>query len=160
VGRLVLFNDASSAATQVVDVAWDNMPQALHASAGDLEQLSRKGAQSLRIAIDSLPPFGWRAIDLLPGAQTPAARVTVTSTNNQTVLANEHVRATFASSGGSYALTSLVIDGQESLAAPSFVVGDYTDAGGLWRLGNEMAAPCALTPSPEPAGADQLTVID
>ena len=159
-GRLVLFNDASSTATQVVEVPWDKLPQPLHASSGDLERINRKGQQTLRLAVDSLPPFGWRAVDLLPGDVAPAARVTLSVSDAQVVLSNEHVRATWTHSGGAFALSSLMIDGQEALAPPTFNVGDYADDGGLWPQGNEILSPCTHTPSPEPAGDEQLHVVD
>ncbi len=160
--RLVLFNDASQPATAVVDVPWVGPSLPLHDAAGaPLERLDDKGKPSLRLQVTNLPPFGWRAVDLVAGDVAPAAAVTLTVGDGEVVLANAHVRATFTSQAGQFALSSLQLDGQEALADRSFTLTTYADQGGLWRLGNEMVG-CSLTaiaPSPSPA-PDSLRVID
>jgi hypothetical protein len=59
------------------------------------------------------------------------------------------------------ALTSLTVDGTELLAGDSFLVHEYGDDGGLWRLGNEMPVlGCALRPSPAPVDVGALEVLE
>jgi hypothetical protein len=107
-----------------------------------------------------LQPFSWRAIDLLPGAPTvPQSQVTIVVEPTNVVLANSHVRAEWNALAGVFALTSLVIDGQETLSGRSLVVHDYSDTGGLWRTGNEMNG-CAFAPMPDPADADTVQVLE
>ncbi len=111
------------------------------------------------VEVDALPPFAWRAIDL-PAAPPPGVAPTVQLLDGngqpamgaqvmKVVMANAHVRAEFARTAG-FALTSLKLDGTETIAAPSFMVQDYADQGGLWRLGNEMLG-CSYTALPPPA---------
>jgi hypothetical protein len=152
--RLVAFNPSGATQQVVTDLA---SAQPLHADGADVEPLVHKAARRVRVAA-AVPPFGWRAIDLLPGEALPAARVTLHVGADEVVLSNERVRAVFARAGG-WALTSLAIDGQELLSGRSFLVGDWTDQGGLWRLGNEMAG-CALTPTPPPAAVEEVRVLD
>ena len=128
---------------------------------------------TFRVALSAMPPMGWRAIDLSPGtASPPAQQVTLSlldangapatgSNVTDVVLSNAHVRAEWrAQPGGAFALTSLTIDGSsEAIAAPSLTTNDYTDTGGLWRLGNEMSG-CVLTPiAPSPV-PDTVTVLE
>jgi len=56
-------------------------------------------------------------------------------------------------------LTSLVIDGAEAIAAPSLVVADYRDDGGLWRLGHEMPG-CAFTPIARSTAAQSVRIVE
>jgi hypothetical protein len=129
---LVVFNPSSVAASAVLDVP--SMATPMHASNAQVES----HAGGLRVAIDSLPPLGWRAIDLQPGAALPPARVTATVSATRVVMSNEHVRAQLDLAAGRFALTSLTVDGAEALAGRSFTVAAWADQGGLWRLGQEM----------------------
>src|SRR5205823_201169 len=103
-----------------------------------MEPLHSKGRPGLRM-LAQVPPFGWRAVDLHPGAAPIAPRVSVQITSDTVVLKNDHVQATFTRSAARFLLTSLQVDGVEAIAAPSFTVTEYADQGGLWRLGHEMA---------------------
>src|SRR5205823_1603699 len=118
--RIVLFNDSTDAATELVELPW-NAP-----AHGELpmEPLHMKGRPGLRILAE-VPPFGWRAVDLQPGAVAVAPRVSVRISADEVALGNEQVQARFTRAGGRFALTSLQIDGAEAIAAPSFVVSEY-----------------------------------
>ncbi len=174
IGRVVAFNPSGIARTVVADPPSRKALGPLHAASGargvPLEVLP--ASQGLRLAVEELPPFGWRAIDLFPGAEMPAPRVTLQLLDSagqpssgaqvmRVILQNEHVRAEW-SRAGDFALTSLVVDGTEALSNRSFTVTDYTDQGGLWRLGNEMPG-CALTaiaPSSSDAAGETVEVLD
>jgi len=111
------------------------------------------------VAIQKMPSFAWKALDFLSGA--PAAvspRVTLTADAQKVVLSNEHLRAEWDATAGVFALSSVVIDGVEMLAAPSMVIHDYKDTGGLWRVGSEMSG-CEFSPLPSVAGPDTVRVI-
>jgi alpha-mannosidase len=151
--RLVLFNDATDPAAELIEIPWS---QPVH---GDLpmEMVYRKGRTWLRM-LAQVPSFGWRAVDLSPGAVVPSPSVTVQIAANQVVLSNEHVQAVLAKSGSRYALSSLQIDGNEALSAPSFVVSEYADQGGLWRLGHEMAN-CHFTANTD-GSSDQVQLLE
>jgi hypothetical protein len=115
---------------------------------------------TFHVDVDAIPSFAWRAIDFVPGApQSPAPRVSLVQSTNQVGLQNEHVRAELDASNGIYALTSISIDGTEMLSAPSMLVHDYQDTGGLWRTGNEMDG-CVLSPLPDPTDIDTLSVVE
>jgi hypothetical protein len=117
-----------------------------------------------------MPPFSWRAVDLLPGAGTVTPGVTLElldasgapatgSAVVRVVLSNESVQATFTQGSGGFALTSLLLAGKETIAGPSGLFTDYADMGGLWRLGNEMSG-CSLTPMPAGSVAETVEVVD
>jgi hypothetical protein len=166
VARLVAFNPAGVAVSGVVDVRFGDPLPPVHAVADGrsvpLEVLRGRGhAITLRFAVADLPPLGWRAVDLVPGAAPADARVTLQLSDDagrpasgaavtRVVLANERVRAEWRRADG-WALAVLQIDGADALADRSFTVGDYADQGGLWRLGNEMDG-CTLTPLAPPDG--------
>jgi len=125
---------------------------------------------TLRLDLPQVPSFSWRAIDILPGASSVAPSVTVGledatgapatgSSVTRVVLSNGSVKATWNQGATGFALTSLLLGGIETIAAPSGVIHDYTDQGGLWRLGNEMAG-CALTPIPEPTPVESVEVLE
>ena len=126
---------------------------------------------TMRIALEALPPFSWRAIDLLPGAgASPPASVKLDLLDAsggpaaggavvRVILSNPHVRAEWSAEAGTFALTALTIDGASALAHRSFGVRDYKDTGGLWRTGNEMPG-CELTPLTPPAAADTIEVVE
>jgi hypothetical protein len=125
---------------------------------------------TIRLAIEALAPFSWRVIDLLPGATPSAAAVKLDLLDAsgapaqggavvRVVLSNTHVHAEWNAAAGSFALTSLVIDGVEAIARRSFEVRDYKDTGGLWRTGNEMNG-CELTPFATAPITETLEVID
>jgi hypothetical protein len=173
--RVIAFNPSSATAPTIVELALPpGWPRGLHAIDADVQvETVGRARPILRIAADSLPSLGWRAIDLRAGAAPlPPARVTAQLLDaggqpasgaavTQVVLTNEHVRASFTRAQG-FALTSLVIDGAEAIADRSFVVGDYSDQGGLWRTGNEMPG-CALTalpPSASELDAEVAEVVD
>ncbi|HTR56178.1 MAG TPA: hypothetical protein VMJ10_36140 [Kofleriaceae bacterium] len=171
IARSIALAASSSAQDAIVelDVATTNgAVPAVHAVAGGqplaMELIEPPSATQARFRVDaSAPAFGWNAIDVVPGAATaPAPAVTLQMLDTggapangaaiaQVVLANAHVTARWTLAGGSFALTSLVIDGEQAIAAPSFVTHDYSDQGGLWRLGQEMPG-CTFTPiAPTPA---------
>jgi len=115
---------------------------------------------TFHVDVANLASFAWRAIDFLPGAPAqPPSQVTLTQNANQVILQNAHVRAEADAQNGIYALTSIQIDGAEMLSAPSLVVHDYQDTGGLWRTGNEMSG-CVLSPLPAPTDVDAVNVIE
>ena len=132
---------------------------------------------SLRLVLADLGPWSWRAVDVFAGtaAPLPAAPVATLlgaggqpATGDAVVLVrleNEHVSATWerpADRTSGFALTSLTFDGVEALAGDSFVVGDYADEGGLWRMGHEMDG-CSFTaipPSTEEALGETVTVVE
>ncbi len=123
-----------------------------------------------RVAL-TLPPFGWQAIDVVPGAPAaPIAAVALAmldatgqpSTGDavvRVVVSNAAVRAQWDRSNGTFALTSLVEGTTELLAGPSLIVHDYQDEGGLWRLGNEMTN-CALTAIVATPGVDAIQILE
>jgi hypothetical protein len=148
--RVVVFNASSRAASEVIE-----LPHAPAHADVPVESIDHKG-KLLRI-LASVPPLGWRAIDLLPGAQAVTSPLSLTL-GDPVILQNERVRAVFAKSGGRYALTSLQIDQKEQLSGPSFVVNDWADQGGLWRLGNEMDG-CSFTQMAT-SDTDEVRLID
>lgn len=172
VARVLVFNPAAVERSEVVAVAIE-APMPLHALVGQIAFGVEPGLapKTVRFAVAAMKPLSWRAIDLVPGAMPPAGPVslklldgkgqpTSAALATRVVLANEHVRAEWNRSTG-FALTSLQLDGAEALAAPSFVVGDYKDDGGLWRLGHEMPG-CSFTaipPSANEAKSESLTVL-
>jgi hypothetical protein len=148
--RIVLFNPSTRAASEVIEV-----PHAPAHADVPMETIDRHGKR-LRILAD-VPAFGWRAIDLQPGAAAITSQVSLTL-SDPIILQNDRVRATFARDNGRYALTSLQIDQKEILSGRGFEVNDYTDQGGLWRMGNEMAG-CTLTQLPA-TDTDELRILD
>ncbi len=125
---------------------------------------------TLRVALEALPPFSWRAIDLVSGNTTPAPAVKIDlfdasgapatgSAVTRVVLSNKHVRSTWESAPSGFAMTSLMVDGSEAIAHGSFGLRDYKDTGGLWRTGNEMKG-CELTSIPQPTAADTVEVLE
>jgi len=146
VARVLALNPSSAAQGALAEVA---SSQPLHAGDAQVES----GAGSLRIGVPDLPPFSWRAVDLLPGSLAVAPQVSLVEAGDAVVLSNARVRAVIAKAG----ITSLVIDGQELLAGPSLLFKDYADDGGLWRLGHEMPG-CKLRPLEAPAAGGALEV--
>ena len=162
--RALAFNASSAAQDDVVelDVATTNgATPAIHALANGselpLELIEAPSQIQARFRVEvGVVPFGWQAIDVVPGAaRVPAVAVRLAllddsnlpATGNaitRVVLTNAHVRAEWDRTGGAFGLASLVIDGAEAIAQPSLIVHDYHDDGGLWRLGNEMPG-CRLT---------------
>ena len=150
----------------------------LHAHVGNadlpVEVLGTDGAAGaitaadVRVQLDSLLPFSWQIVDFVPGAvAAPASPLSVSlldelgqattgSAVSRVVLSNAHVVAEWRRTVG-FALTSLAIDGKETIAAPSFVVHDAADRGGLWRIGSEMSG-CTYTPLPPATDASAETV--
>ncbi len=182
VGRVLALNGAGVAQS---DVATFQLPitggvvPPLHALAdGKAVPLEVVGAPlptdttaTIRLGLTALPPFSWRAIDLLPGAAavTPAVTLSLEDAKGapatgaavvRVVLSNAAVKATFdQGAGGSFALASLLLGGDEVIAKGSGLAKDYTDMGGLWRLGNEMNG-CSLTPIVAPPPAETVEVMD
>ncbi len=172
--RVVVFNPADYPVSDTVDVTLPaGVPSGLAARVGGapvpVEVLGRSNGTRVRVALSNLPPWGWRTVDLVAGAPpTPnvvgllllddSGRPATGAAVRRVVLTNEHVRAQW-DLDGSFALTSLAIDGVEALAGPSFGVTTYSDQGGLWRLGHEMPG-CSFTPRQEGLGADAVEVLD
>ena len=177
--RAIALAASSSAQTAVVelDVATTNgaIP-AVHAVAGGqalaMELIEPPSATQARFRVEATAPaFGWNTIDVVPGGATaPTRAVTLQlldaggapatgSAITQVVLANAHVTARWTLAAGSFSLTSLVIDGDEAIAAPSFVAQDYSDQGGLWRMGQEMPG-CALAPVAPAPPSETVQVLE
>jgi hypothetical protein len=152
--RVVALNASSR---EAIGTATVQAPAGLTASGVPMEPI----AGGYRMQLD-LPPFGWQVIDLSPGTPpTPAAAVSLTSTADQVILSNARVRAQLdRQPSGEFALTSLTVDGNEAISAPSMTVNDYRDDGGLWRLGNEMGTACHFTEKAPAAGADTVNVLE
>jgi hypothetical protein len=155
-GRLLLLNGAGATREGIVET---ELPRSsilipFHAMAGGQEvplEIVDGGPTSstiaVRLRVAPMASYAWRAIDLLGGAASvPKSEVSIDVQDGRVVMQNARVRAQWTR-GQSFALTSLVIDGKEALAGPSFLIGDYLDAGGLWRLGNEMAG-CTFSKMP------------
>ncbi len=179
VARSLALNAASAAQTAVteLDVATTGgAVPAVHAVADGqalpLELIEPPSATLARFRTEvDVGPFGWQAIDVVPGAMAPpppavtlqlldgTGAPTTGAAIARVVLANSHVTATWAIANGSFAMVSLVIDGNEALAQPSLVVADYADQGGLWRLGNEMPG-CTLTPQPAMPAVETVQVLE
>jgi hypothetical protein len=178
VSRVVAFNPADASVSDTLDVTIPSagLPSGLSASAsGQSVPLELLGADAsgthLRLALTGVPSWGYEAVDLTSGPGTPPATAVTLQLLDATgqpatgtavqrvVLSNADVRAQWDASSGSFALTSLQIDGVEALSAPSFTLQDYADQGGLWRLGHEMPR-CTFTPQTTTLGADTVTVED
>jgi Glycosyl hydrolases family 38 N-terminal domain/Alpha mannosidase middle domain len=178
VGRVLTLNSAGATRTDVIEVTLDPikvLDGPLHARAGTRVvplEIVRAGAgrepETVRLAVEQMPGLGWRTIDLYPGAEPPARQVTLQLLDGtgqpasgdavvRVVLQNARVRAEW-NRAPNFALTSLTIDGTEALAGGSFLVNDYSDMGGLWRLGNEMSN-CTLTPIAPAAQTEQVTIL-
>ncbi len=178
--RAVVFNASSATRSEILDLALPSgVSPAVHAVAGTqpipTEVLpSGNGGYVARMSIDQLPPFAWRAVDLLSGSQavSPVVSVQVLGANGQpatgaaatqVILQSTRVRAEWDRLPNiGVALTSLQLDGTEMLQAPSFTLNDYDDQGGLWRLGNEMPG-CSLAPIPASPGeilSESIAVTD
>ena len=115
---------------------------------------------TFHLGFTQLQTWSWRMVDLVPGApSTPMSQVTLQVSPTSVSLSNAHVTTRWDATNGVFALTSLVIDGQETLAGPSMLVHDYTDDGGLWRMGSEMAG-CSLSPLPAPTDTDTVQVLE
>jgi hypothetical protein len=181
-GRVLAFNASSSARDDVAEFSMplvNGQPPTIHAVAGGQEvpmelafaPAATDTTATFHLAFASLMPFSWRTIDLLPGAPTslqPQVTLALEDQNGapatgaaitRVVLTNVHVVAQWDASGGVFALTSVVIDGVETLSGPSMLVHDYQDSGGLWRTGNEMSG-CSLTPLPSPTAPDTVQVLE
>ncbi len=167
VARYLAFNASSVTRSEVVDLT---LPDGVGPVHSDVAIQPAIGA--IHVALADMPPFSWRAIDFLPGApvDVPSPQVTLqlldasgnpttAGSATQVILSNANVRAQLDAVGGVFALTSLVIDGHEAMAAPSFMVTDYTDTGGLWRLGNEMMG-CEFTPLTPAPETETVSVLD
>jgi hypothetical protein len=180
--RVLALNASSAAQTGVVELDLPisgGVVPVVHAVASGvevpLELIATPAATDtiarFRAAPASIPAFGWQEIDFVPGARTPpAAAVTLQLLDAggapaigpaiaRVVLANASVRAEWNRTAGVFALTSLVIDGGETIAAPSMTVHDYHDDGGLWRLGHEMVG-CAFTEFAPPADTEVVQVVE
>jgi Glycosyl hydrolases family 38 N-terminal domain/Alpha mannosidase middle domain len=179
--RVLAFNPSGNTESGVVEaavpIAQGSAPP-LHAVSGGKSipvELAAAVAPSdttaaLRFELDAMPPFSWRAIDLLPGSAAPAehkVRLELTDANGapatgsavkRVVLSNAHVRAEWDDDGG-FALKSLVIDGEELVAANSFLIHDYEDNGGLWRIGSEMKG-CDFKPIARASSPDTVDVLE
>jgi hypothetical protein len=119
----------------------------------------------------SVAPFGWQAIDIVPGpaaAVAPSVALALTddagapatgAAVTHVALANARVHARFDRVNGSFVLASLVVDGTEAIAGPSFVVNDYHDSGGLWRMGHEMPG-CDFTPLAATLEVDAVQIVE
>ena len=134
------------------------------------ELVSLPGAATATLWVQdaNVPPWGWRTLELQFGTPpAPKSPVSVVFFNalGQAVLPNEasqvtldngQVRAVWHRDKGRFTLNSVQFAGVEAIAAPSMLVTDYLDSGGLWRLGHEMVN-CQFTPLP-PAEAATQTV--
>jgi alpha-mannosidase len=153
--RVLVLNPAGQTRDAVVDVpvAAGMTPRAAVATQPIAVEPLAQGT-AVRLGLTALAPFSWTAIDLFSDGTAPAPAVTLQLVDGngqpasgdavqRIVLANARVRAELTRDGG-FALTSLTVDGREAIAARSFLLADYADQGGLWRLGNEMKG-CALT---------------
>ena len=126
---------------------------------------------TVRLGLTSMPPFSWRAIDLIPGSAKGApsgVSLNLEDANGapatgqaiaQVVLSNASVTAMFVKGSNGFALTSLLLGGKEIVAHDSGLFQDYNDMGGLWRLGNEMDG-CSLTPETPAPPDETLEVLD
>ena len=125
---------------------------------------------TLRVGLTAMPPFSWQTVDILPGVASfaPAVSLTLEDASGapatgpgvaRVVLSNANVTATFEEGTAGFALTSLILGGAETIAEGSGVIHDYTDMGGLWRLGNEMVG-CSLTPIVEPVLPETVEVLE
>lgn len=125
---------------------------------------------AVRLELDDMPPFSWRTIDLLSGSATPPQHAVTLALYDETgapasgsnvqrvVLSNGRVRAQWDRQG-EFALTSLEIDGQELLTGRSFLVHDYQDDGGLWRIGSEMSD-CHFQPLARSTAGESVEVLE
>jgi hypothetical protein len=174
----VVFNPTAAARSEVIEI---ELPQpssarALTAVASDgplptelLPATTGSRRQRVRFALPSIDPLGWREIAIGPGGVAPPKQVQlVLSDGNgapasgaavkKVVLSNAHVTATFARGAQGFALASLLLDGKEAIAGPSFTAIDYQDMGGLWRLGNEMPG-CSFTALPPGDGSGETVQV-
>lgn len=153
--RVLAINASGATRDDLVTVSLPSDLPAFYAEANGstvpYEQVSPDGGKTVlwRFALDRMPPFGWRSIEIFAGERkhnvvSPTVEYLgddgLPRTENSAthvVLSNQNVRATFTKASRFY-LTSLIIDEREAIASPSFGVTDYVDDGGLWRLGNEM----------------------
>ena len=182
IARLVAFNGAgisqSDSAELQVPITAGVVP-AMHAVASGqalpLEivgsPLPTDATATIRLGFTAMPAFSWQTIDIFPGAGAPVApsvTLALTDVNGapatgasvaRVVLSNANVRATLEQAPNGFQLTSLVLGGAETIASASGVINDYTDQGGLWRLGNEMTG-CSLTPIVETPETETVEVVD
>ncbi len=182
VGRVVALHAASATRDAVASVVWPivaGTPPALHAVVDGApaplvlahEPAADDSTATFELALAGVAPFSYRVIDVLPGA-APAPPVGVTletldasgaATSGADVativVANARVRVEAKRREGSFALTSVRLDGVEALAGDSFALRDYDDDGGLWRLGHEMPG-CALTERAPTATSDAVRVVE
>ena len=73
------------------------------------------------------------------------------------MLTSDHVTARWDRVAGTFQLSSLMIEGEQAIAAGSFTTRDYQDHGGLWRLGHEMSG-CSFTPIAAGPATDTVQV--
>ena len=81
-----------------------------------------------------VPAFGWRTFVLVPGE---AAGVTAAIDDAAATLSTGRLDARFARTDEGWSLASLVVAGEELLAADSLEWIVYADSGGLYRIGSE-----------------------
>jgi hypothetical protein len=172
VARLVALDAASDPEDDVITIDLPVADPAVHTVAGGVALPMELVAAPATFRIHtSAAPYGWQAIDILPGAAPapPAGEVSLALTDDtgapaagaaitHVVLSSSHVRAEWVRVAGVFALTSLDIDGAQAITQPSMVVHDYGDMGGLWRLGNEMNG-CAFTPLAPASDTDDVQVL-
>jgi len=167
--RVILFNAAGVAqpgvATAPPDCPAGIQPTSAHAVSGD-EQFALTKGTPWSVRVSSVPAFGWRVIDIVPGAMAPPPTVTYQWIEDEgevlwqhdtthLILQNAFVRADVRFDPGGAFLASLLLGGKEVLAGPSFLVRTYDDDGGLSRLGHEMAT-CSMTPTATTDDSEQF----
>ena len=163
VARFIATNASTDFASGVVDV-----PTPVGAGAGPFDTVAphvggvyvETVGTTLRLNL-GMSPWSWQAIDLVP-SQSPVVgpAVSLVSDADHATLSNLHVTAKVdRQPDGTFALTSLLIDKKEQLAGPSFLVTDYQDDGGLWRMGHETAAPCAFSKVVPTPASETLSVL-
>jgi hypothetical protein len=183
VSRLLVMNPAGVARSDIAEVTLPlsgAMASSITASAGGVpipfEIVGTPTADAtsfdVRFAFDSLASLSWLAVDVLPGAPpsppAPAVALQLLDADGapatgdavtRVILSNANVRAQWDDGAAGFGLTSLVIGGNEAIAAPSFFPRDYADMGGLWRTGNEMSG-CSLTPVAAAVGTDTVEIVE
>jgi hypothetical protein len=134
-GELVLvFNPGPVDRSGVVEVT-SALRGPVHAIVDGVDRpaQSTAGGRIAFVAAD-VPAFGWRTFVLEPGVTTGASAFV---DSDRATVSTGRLDARFDRAGDGWALTSLVVGGDELLGAASLEWISYVDSGGLYRIGSE-----------------------
>ena len=132
---VVVFNPGPRARSAVVEVDLPGSGPVGASSGTDALPAQRLDASRVAFLAGDVPAFGWRAFSV-GSTESPGATASLAA--DVAELHTGHLDASIErSAAGTWALSSLFVDGTELLAAPGLEWVNYLDDGGLYRIGTE-----------------------